>query len=79
MILSNHHILYDGWSSGIILKEFFNAYHNIMGGKKLQVPVKTKFKEFVKIIQRQAPGKQQEFWQKHLRGLVHLFCYSPLE
>jgi hypothetical protein len=23
MIISNHHILYDGWSNGIILKEFF--------------------------------------------------------
>ncbi|MCP4219500.1 MAG: AMP-binding protein, partial [bacterium] len=27
MIISNHHILYDGWSNGIILKEFFETYN----------------------------------------------------
>ena len=27
IILSHHHILYDGWSSGIILGEFFGAYN----------------------------------------------------
>ena len=26
MLVSNHHILYDGWSGGIILNEFFEAY-----------------------------------------------------
>ena len=32
MIISNHHILYDGWSNGIILKEFFNAYRQLSSG-----------------------------------------------
>ncbi|MGD2089904.1 MAG: condensation domain-containing protein, partial [Candidatus Aminicenantes bacterium] len=26
LIISNHHILYDGWSTGIILREFFEVY-----------------------------------------------------
>ena len=26
MLMSNHHILYDGWSTGIILKEFFQQF-----------------------------------------------------
>ncbi|MGB7605429.1 MAG: condensation domain-containing protein, partial [Lutisporaceae bacterium] len=29
MIISNHHIIYDGWSNGIILKEFFEVYNSL--------------------------------------------------
>jgi non-ribosomal peptide synthetase component F/NRPS condensation-like uncharacterized protein/acyl carrier protein len=68
MIISNHHILYDGWSSGIILKEFFRAYHDLFNGKKLATPVKTKFKEFVKWIQDQDKYKQEKFWKNYLEG-----------
>ena len=48
MIISNHHILYDGWSNGIILKEFFDAYNDLSNEKELVKPAKIKFKEFIK-------------------------------
>ncbi|MFC2146041.1 amino acid adenylation domain-containing protein [Acidobacteriota bacterium] len=68
MIISNHHILYDGWSNGIILKEFFNAFDHFSTGKELVKPVKTKYKEFIKWIhQRDAEG-QEKFWKNYLKG-----------
>ncbi len=42
MIISNHHIIYDGWSNGIILKEFFETYNGLSTGKESVKPVKTK-------------------------------------
>ena len=71
MIISNHHILYDGWSNGIILEEFFNAYNDLYNGKKIVKPVKTKFKEFVKWFHQQGTdiGKQEKFWTDFLKGL----------
>lgn len=33
MIISNHHILYDGWSTGIILEEFLKSYDAFSQGK----------------------------------------------
>ncbi len=68
IIISHHHILYDGWSSGIILKEFFNAYNDLAKGKTLIKPDKTRYKEFINEIQAQEPGKQKEFWASYLRG-----------
>ncbi|UCH93124.1 MAG: amino acid adenylation domain-containing protein [Candidatus Aminicenantes bacterium] len=69
MIISNHHILYDGWSNGIILKEFFQAYNNLWREDEfLQPPVKTKFKEFVKWIQNRDIRKQEKFWKNYLNG-----------
>ena len=35
MIISNHHILYDGWSNGILLKEFFQTYNVLATGQSL--------------------------------------------
>jgi len=69
MLVSHHHILYDGWSTGIIFKEFFLAYNDLCGGKRLlKPPVKTKFKEFVKWIQKQDKQKAGRYWQESLEG-----------
>jgi fengycin family lipopeptide synthetase D len=68
MIISSHHILYDGWSNGIILKEFFDAYETLSNGKALIKPHKTKFKEFVREIKNQDLNKQEKFWRNYLSG-----------
>jgi tyrocidine synthetase-3 len=70
-IISNHHILYDGWSNGIILKEFIEAYDKLVGGESLApTPTgKTKFSEFVRCIQTRDTGKEAVFWKDYLRGL----------
>jgi iturin family lipopeptide synthetase B len=70
MIIGNHHILYDGWSNGIILKEFFRAYHTLCKGERLiRPPVKTPFKEFIKWIQSQDRNIQEKFWGEYLDGI----------
>jgi len=55
IIISNHHILYDGWSNGIILEEFFNAYHDLCHHKITKKPDKTRFKEYMRWRQSNYP------------------------
>jgi amino acid adenylation domain-containing protein len=69
MIITNHHILYDGWSNGIILKEFIDAYNDFSEGKKPKKPGKPKFKEFIRWIQGRDTNKQLEYWSNYLGGL----------
>ncbi|MBU7314572.1 non-ribosomal peptide synthetase [Paenibacillus oleatilyticus] len=66
MILSNHHILFDGWSMGILLKEFQDAYNRLLDGKEHQKPRKGKYKEFVKWLQVQDKGKSLTYWKRYL-------------
>ena len=69
MIISNHHILYDGWSNGILINEFLEAYNRIRDGK---VPgstvLKYKIKDFIRWQRRQDQKKQKEFWERYLQG-----------
>jgi len=69
MIISNHHILYDGWSNGIILREFFDAYNRLCENKLPKKPSKNRFGEFVKWLQHQDETKQEQYWQDYLQGL----------
>ncbi|MGD2086571.1 MAG: amino acid adenylation domain-containing protein [Candidatus Aminicenantes bacterium] len=81
MLISHHHILYDGWSTGIILREFFQAYEQSRKAKAAALPginisipptVKTPFKEFVKWIQNRDPEKEKNFWKRCLQGFETL-------
>ncbi|MCP4156343.1 MAG: amino acid adenylation domain-containing protein, partial [bacterium] len=72
MIIANHHILYDGWSSGIILKEFFEAYSALIMGRDPVKTPKTRFKEFVKWHRNKAAAAET-FWRDYLKDL------DPLE
>ncbi|HEX2927338.1 MAG TPA: amino acid adenylation domain-containing protein, partial [Ruminiclostridium sp.] len=66
MIISNHHILYDGWSNGILLKEFVEAYISICSGKEPERVTKNKYKEFIKWNMKQNKGRQEKFWSDFL-------------
>ncbi|MCP4221658.1 MAG: B12-binding domain-containing radical SAM protein, partial [bacterium] len=73
MIISNHHILYDGWSNGILLKEFQQAYETFytdggQGGQVTPKPIKkSKFKEYIKWYKVQDLDAQKKFWTEYLK------------
>ena len=66
MIVSNHHIIYDGWSNVIILKELAEAYNQIYLGKKWSGPGKSEYKEYIKWQQHQDKNQQTHFWKTFL-------------
>ena len=71
IIISNHHILYDGWSNGIILKEFFSVYNGLVNGENIRLPLKTKFKTFLQFIQWNLDHislEHENYWKTYLEG-----------
>ncbi len=66
MIVSSHHILYDGWSTGIILKEFIGAYRSFSANQAPEKPNKGKFKEFIRYIKNRDKDAEKNFWQHFL-------------
>ncbi|WP_313560433.1 non-ribosomal peptide synthetase [Ruminiclostridium cellobioparum] len=67
MIISYHHILFDGWSNGIIINEFIQAYSTF--NKSISYPklVKPKFKEYLRWYNSRNKESQSIYWNRYLK------------
>ncbi|KAF7590342.1 Non-ribosomal peptide synthetase [Aspergillus hancockii] len=64
MVWTIHHVLYDGWSEPIILKQVSNAL------QRQQVEVRTQIRDFVKYVRDTDEAAMQEYWRRELKGAV---------
>jgi amino acid adenylation domain-containing protein len=64
MVWTIHHVVYDGWSEPIILKQASDALQG------QPVEVKTQMREFVKYVRNSDDAAMQEFWRRELKGAV---------
>lgn len=67
-IWSLHHLLLDGWSMAIVLKEAFEFYEAIARGKDLYLPPPLPFRDYILWLQEQDLSKAEAFWQQTLQG-----------
>lgn len=68
LMISSHHILYDGWSTGIVLKEFLGFYNNLCKSEEIIRVKKGKYKDYVKYLLNQDLKKHRDYWQEHLKN-----------
>ncbi|MED1124973.1 non-ribosomal peptide synthetase/type I polyketide synthase [Bacillus atrophaeus] len=71
MMISFHHILMDGWSMGIVLKEWLEAYQALSKGQSPVISQKPSYQAFVKWQQAQqhkTKDSQAAFWKELLKG-----------
>ncbi|WP_219536740.1 non-ribosomal peptide synthetase [Nonomuraea guangzhouensis] len=67
LIVANHHILYDGWSLPILLRELVALYHS--RGDASALPRVTPFRDYLTWLGRQDPGETEAEWRRALDGL----------
>ncbi|MEA5525868.1 non-ribosomal peptide synthetase [Nodularia spumigena] len=67
-IWSHHHILFDGWSMQIVLKEVFALYEANQRGEHLRLSPVRPYKEYIEWLQQQDIEKAKQFWQQTLKG-----------
>ncbi len=67
MILNNHHILYDGWSMGILLKEFFDIYNKLNHSMPISLVKKTSFREYLNWLQTKDINTSKDYWRTYLK------------
>jgi fengycin family lipopeptide synthetase D len=68
MIVSAHHVIYDGWSNALMFKELLYAYGEYLNNREPKRSKKTKYKELVKWYQNQDKQKQKVYWENYLKG-----------
>lgn len=70
MFITNHHILYDGWSNGVILKDVLGSYKKLAAGQKISHSIKTKYKEYVNQLVYANHTEENKFWSNYLKDFT---------
>jgi amino acid adenylation domain-containing protein/non-ribosomal peptide synthase protein (TIGR01720 family) len=69
-VWSKHHLILDGWSTALVLKEVVEIYQSIYQGKNLPLILDTSFGDYIGWLQQQDLNKAKEFWQQSLQGVT---------
>ncbi|KAJ9492309.1 hypothetical protein VN97_g923 [Penicillium thymicola] len=64
MVWTVHHVLYDGWSEPIVLKQVSDALQN------QSVEIQTQMRDFVKYVRDTDETAMYDFWRRELKGAV---------
>lgn len=67
-IWSHHHLLLDGWSLPIILKEVFAFYNAIAQGQNLYPATPRPYRDYILWLQQQDFSQAESFWKQELQG-----------
>jgi thioesterase domain-containing protein/acyl carrier protein len=71
LVWSSHHILLDGWSSGLVMREVMNAYEAARGGNNPLPPTGFRFRDYLNWEKGQDRKAIQTFWTERLSTLGH--------
>lgn len=72
LIWSHHHLLIDGWSLPIVLKEVF-AFYNAQTCDNLSafgIPAPRPYRDYILWLQQQDQSQAEAFWTQHLQGFT---------
>ncbi len=69
VVWSFHHLLLDGWSSGLVLREVTAIYLALLRGDGLDLPPARPYREFIAWLSRLDGGEAERFWRGELAGL----------
>ena len=70
---SHHHILLDGWSAAILMKEVFNAYDSaVRKGTIPPLPPPHPYRGYIEWLQAQDNAQAEAYWRQVMKGF-----YAP--
>ena len=70
LIWSFHHLLCDGWSTSLVLREVLTLYESFCRGKNLNLPNTPPYRDYIAWLQAQNLDKAKIYWQDALKGFT---------
>lgn len=68
LLWSHHHLLLDGWSAAIVLREVFHLYQEGPAGIP-RLPAVRPFRDYIAWLESRDDGAAEAFWRRHLAGV----------
>lgn len=70
MILTSFHILLDGWSNSILLRELMDAYETISRGDQIVRAKFAPYKAYVEYLQKKDFSSDELYWNRYLQDIT---------
>ncbi|MGE6632448.1 amino acid adenylation domain-containing protein, partial [Bacillus sp. NPDC077027] len=70
VIWSNHHIIMDGWSMGVIMKKLFHYYESYRSGKTPDTSQGKPYADYIQWLGKQDKDEAKAYWCKRLEGVT---------
>ncbi|MGZ3459012.1 MAG: condensation domain-containing protein, partial [Archangium sp.] len=70
LVWSQHHLLLDGWSLGLLLKQLFATYEALLQRQTPQPTRRPAFRDYVAWLGQQPRSDAERFWRETLRGIT---------
>lgn len=70
LVLSQHHIIVDGWSLALVFKEAFTLYEAYREGRELQLEPSPPYRDYIAWLTQQNLLEAQEFWKRTLKDFT---------
>src|SRR6185369_12956435 len=67
-VWTHHHLLVDGWSGALVLREVFDAYEALRRGERVRAEPPRPFRDYIAWLDRQELSKAEVFWREKLKG-----------
>ncbi len=67
-ILSHHHLLLDGWSSAVVMKEMLLAYEALSHNRCVDFETRRPFRDYINWLRQQDLSAAENYWRAQLEG-----------
>ncbi len=65
-----HHLLLDGWSVAILLRDLFEIYDGLLSGRRADQPRPRPYRDYVLWRQQHGDSGAADYWRRYLKGLA---------
>lgn len=69
LLWSRHHLLLDGWSVSLVLREWLTTYQALLTGKPVPLSSAPPFRNYLGWLQKQDGARAEAFWRRELGDL----------
>jgi amino acid adenylation domain-containing protein len=70
LVWTHHHLLLDGWSLPLLLKEIFQFYDAFCAGRELHLAVSRPYGDYIAWLHQQDLAPAEVFWRQTLQGFT---------
>ena len=70
LVWTQHHLIIDGWSAGLVLKEVFQLYQVFHNGADLPIYSNLPYADYIAWLGQQDLSAAEKFWKTKLKGFT---------